>query len=256
MKKFRVLVIGIGILTGIIAGSFYLEHNKKVATIIAQRPIISSIPTISASLSTSPTPSPTPSNTCNAPLVLVDKIHALPPTYVPPDLVYISQYNIPVANTSYQIRKIVVPDLVGMIKDANAQGINLIVISPYRSYNTQAEVYDYYTRTDGVTAANQYSAIPGHSQHQLGTAIDFSTNEISNGLDQSFADTNAGKWMAENAYKYGFVLAYPIGDESITGYEYEPWHWRYMGVDNALKIKNSGLIMQQYLEKYGYLPNC
>ena len=194
--------------------------------------------------------------TCNNLLVLVDRNNTLSSDYSPSDLVYLQINGIPATSGSLMVRKILIEDLKNLFEDANKANINLIVASPYRSYNTQLSVYDSYVKQYGRMQADQFSAHPGASQHQLGTAIDFSTDEIANQIDQSFSQTKAGKWLAENAYLYGFYISYPQGQQTVTGYEYEPWHFRYLNRENTLDLKRSGLIMQTYLEKKGIKPNC
>ena len=123
---------------------------------------------------------------------------------------------------------------------AASEGLNIWNASGFRSYELQKSLYNRYSDRDGKEAADRYSARPGHSEHQSGLAIDL--NEISS----SFKDTAAGKWVAKNCHKYGFILRYPQGKEAQTGYMYEPWHIRYVGVDTATKIYNSGLCLEEY----------
>lgn len=123
---------------------------------------------------------------------------------------------------------------------AEADGISLYIQSGFRSYELQESLYSRYVSRDGQAAADRYSARPGHSEHQTGLAID--VNDIS----YSFADTPAGKWLAANCAKYGFILRYPQDKEAQTGYRYEPWHIRYVGVDVAAAITNSGLCLEEY----------
>ena len=196
------------------------------------------------------------SDTCDNLLVLVDKVHGLPQNYAPPDRVHLADYSIPITQTATSGRLIMVNDLQRLFADSTSAGIDLKVVSAYRSYDLQASVYASYAQQYGANEANAFSAQPGHSQHQLGTAIDFGTQELGYDLSQSFASTKAGQWLQANAYKYGFYLAYPEAQGSMTGYEFEPWHFRYIGVQNALNLKMSGLGMQAYLERYGVLPNC
>ena len=122
-----------------------------------------------------------------------------------------------------------------MFNDAKKEQINLITISGYRSYDMQKKTHEYWINELGEEEALKVSAKPGLSQHQLGTAIDF------NSLQDSFALTAEGKWLLENAYKYGFILSYPEGYEDITGYSYEPWHYRYVG-------KNASYIIYNYFD--------
>lgn len=136
-----------------------------------------------------------------------------------------------------------------MINSAKKDGIDLSIVSGYRSYQTQVSTYNYWLskNNNNVEYVDTFSARPGHSQHQLGTAIDFSSSEIGDVLGDSFDNTNASKWLIENAYKYGFVISYPKGHENVTGYKYESWHYRYIGKENALEMKNSGMILENYL---------
>jgi len=185
-------------------------------------------------------------------LVLVNKEYQLPSTYAPTDLVSICT-NIPnlrcVNNTNFLIRNILISELQEMINAAIQDGIDLSIRSAYRSYPTQQSTYNYWLSVNGgnVAATDQVSARAGHSQHQLGTAIDFSSVEINDGLGGTFASTQASKWLADNAWKYGFVISYPQGYESITGYSYESWHYRYIGREYAQDMINSGMILELYL---------
>ena len=117
---------------------------------------------------------------------------------------------------------------------AKLDGINLVIKSGYRSYATQKNTYNYYVSYDGVAKADTYSARPGHSEHQTGMAIDLNT------INDTFHNTPEAKWLANNCYKYGFILRYPKGKTDETGYKYESWHFRYVGVDLASKLYNNG----------------
>ncbi len=127
-----------------------------------------------------------------------------------------------------------------MKSEAGKLGYNLWNASGFRSYELQESLYTRYCDRDGKAAADRYSARPGHSEHQSGLALDL--NEISS----SFADTDEGRWVEENCHKFGFILRYPKGKEAQTGYMYEPWHIRYVGVDTATAIYNSGLCLEEY----------
>lgn len=120
------------------------------------------------------------------------------------------------------------------------QNLKMWVCSGFRSYTVQKSLYNSYVRRDGAKAADRYSARPGYSEHQTGLAFDI------NYADYRFKNTSEAKWLAANAYKYGFILRYPEGKESITGYMYEPWHYRYVGVESAKKIFDSGLTLEEY----------
>ena len=144
-----------------------------------------------------------------------------------------------------------------MLKDAKAAGISLIAGSTYRSYSYQQKLFDKevkeweqkgYSSEDARIAAGKEVAYPGTSEHQLGLAIDFLTNEYMV-LDQGFENTQAFKWLEENAHKYGYILRYMKGKEDKTGIIYEPWHWRYLGVELAKEVKSSGLCYEEFLGK-------
>ena len=123
---------------------------------------------------------------------------------------------------------------------AASEGLNIYISSGFRSYDYQSGLYERYAQRDGYAAADRYSARPGHSEHQTGLAFDL------NSIDDSFADTKEGKWVAENCHKYGFIIRYPKGKEEITGYMYESWHIRYLGVDMATKVYESGKTLEEY----------
>ena len=129
-----------------------------------------------------------------------------------------------------------------MQKDASKEGLNLYISSCYRSYYTQKTLYNNYVARDGVANADTYSARAGHSEHQTGLAFDLNT------IDESFANTKEGKWVSDNCYKYGLILRYPKGKENITGYMYESWHLRYVGVELATKLYNNGnwITLEEY----------
>lgn len=133
-----------------------------------------------------------------------------------------------------------------MYTDAVAQGANFGIISAYRDYGTQVSLYNRYVARDGQEAADTYSARPGHSEHQTGLAVDFDDGGDCY-LNACFESTAAGQWLAANAANYGFVLRYPNGQDAITGFTYEPWHFRYIGVAAAQAMRDSGtLTLEQF----------
>lgn len=150
-------------------------------------------------------------------ILIANKSYSLPASYNPGGLT--SEFN----------------NAFNQMKDAaSSDGLNIYVVSGFRSYNTQNNLYNNYVNRDGRDAADTYSARPGHSEHQSGLAADI------NMVDDSFEYTAEGKWLNDNAYKYGFVLRYPKGKTGETGYIYESWHYRYVGVDLAKKLYNGG----------------
>lgn len=133
-----------------------------------------------------------------------------------------------------------------MFAAADKDGLSLRLYSGYRSYSEQVTTYNSFVSRDGVAKADTYSARPGHSEHQTGLAADISAMNGKCDLSQCFADTPEGKWLAANAYKYGFILRYAKDSQDLTGYEYEPWHFRYVGTDLAAEINKTGQTLEQF----------
>jgi len=180
-------------------------------------------------------------------LAVVDKEYSLYSTYAPSDLVYLSDYGISATYSGMQIRSIVIENLKKMVEDAAVFGHQLKALSAYRSYAMQVSTYNYWVSAVGQVQADRASARPAHSEHQLGTTIDFTSSDVGYKLSGNFGYTPSGKWLAENVHTYGFVLSYPEGSESVTGYKYEPWHFRYVGIEQATKIYENGYIPISYL---------
>lgn len=182
-------------------------------------------------------------------LVLVNKGYQLPSTYIPGGLTSVDAAGIRVTKSGLLVRSIILDDLKALGEAADADGIDLSILSTYRSYATQSSTYQYWVNYNGgdVAAADTVSARPGHSQHQLGTAVDFGSSENGDKVGSTFDTTDASQWLADNAHKYGFIISYPQGHESTTGYSYESWHYRYVGKDNALEMINSGKILESWL---------
>ena len=128
-----------------------------------------------------------------------------------------------------------------MQKAAEKDNIKLWITSGFRSYSLQTSLYNNYVLKDGKEKADTYSARPGHSEHQTGLAMDL------NIVDSSFEGTKEAIWIADNCYKYGFIIRYPKGKEEITGYKYEPWHVRYLGKELSEKVYKSGKTLEEYL---------
>jgi D-alanyl-D-alanine carboxypeptidase len=199
---------------------------------------------------------PAPEESCDDLRVLVDRSHTLPPDYAPDDLVSLSEYRVPtLGGGEMLLRREAAGHLRRLVKDASADGEELVVASAYRSYAHQQASYARLTSIYG-TAAGEVSATPGHSQHQLGTAVDFTNAAAGYEIWDYFGDTSAYSWLKDHAREYGFVLAYPSGKEAETGYQWEPWHYRYVGTKNADRLEESGLSLQEFLTREGVLPRC
>lgn len=164
-------------------------------------------------------------------ILIVNKSYPLPKDYVPTNtykdatgLNYCSEC---INVDAYEKYKLMKADMASL-------GMNIWIQSGYRSYSLQESLYNKYVNRDGKLAADTYSARPGHSEHQTGLAFDL------NSISDDFQYTSEGKWINENAWRYGFILRYPKSKESITGYKYESWHLRYVGEDLATKLYNNG----------------
>jgi D-alanyl-D-alanine carboxypeptidase len=173
---------------------------------------------------------------------LVNKNHSISAGYVPDDLVTV---DLP-STRDTQLRAVAAEALTKLFNAASSSGIELYCCSGYRSYETQSELYDWNVNTYGVDGAELVSARPGMSEHQLGLAMDLTSAAVGFDLLESFGTTKEGQYVKNNAYKYGFIIRYPEGKTEITGYAYEPWHIRYVGIDVATDIYNSGKTMEEY----------
>lgn len=214
-------------------------------------------PTPTATPTATPTPTPTPTfdmarfsiDDPASPWVVVNKLRPLAPQdYAPGDLVDVP---VPFVNAPL-MRAEASGQLVAMFQQFTAEtGLQMQSQSAYRSYGTQVSVYNGWVARLGQEAADLTSARPGHSEHQTGLVMDISAVPATCALDQCFADTPQGQWLAANAWKWGFILRYPNGLTHITGYEFEPWHYRYVGVDLATQMHDRGILT---LEEFFGLP--
>ncbi|HEU4964950.1 MAG TPA: M15 family metallopeptidase [Bacilli bacterium] len=181
--------------------------------------------------------------------VLVNKQYALPDGYKPSDL--IDDPNLPFIFSGYDekrlIRKVAAQALEKLFAAAQEDGIYLAGVSAFRSYELQTSLFNSYVQTQGEAEARRYSAVPGHSEHQTGLAIDVSGSTGACAAENCFGDTPEATWLADHAAEYGFIIRYPQGKEAITGYAYEPWHLRYVGVDVAQDMKKQGLTFEEYV---------
>lgn len=162
------------------------------------------------------------------------KVYFLNENYIPSKLALIDKSYLAPGRQDQYFHADALPYLLDMLKDAKADGVNLTVVSAYRSFETQAELKGAYLQSYG-SGANTFSADQGYSEHQLGTTLDFSTPDLGGSLG-GFGDTKAYEWLKENAHKYGFTLSYPEGN---AYYVYEPWHWRFVGEDLAGDLKRA-----------------
>lgn len=176
--------------------------------------------------------------------ILVNKTFGLEKGYEPKDLVKIEVKS----NKEILLRREASDNLKRMFEDAKKDGINLLAVSGYRSYEYQEDVYNNEVYNNGKEYADKYVAKPGYSEHQTGLVVDVLAVNYTN-MDENFENTKECIWLHKNIYKYGFILRYLKGKENITGYNYEPWHIRYVGNENSIKIKEKGLTLEEYLGK-------
>lgn len=244
-----------------------LRAGSAGTSFLPTRVIPTATPTPKPTATFTPTPTPTPSPTLTptatatptptpavykgpdaAALALVTKTQGLSPDYAPTDLVSLNDLGLPTYNNEpEQLRLHAAMDLAEMFAVAEREGIRLLVRSAYRSYAVQAATFAQFveeemraaeqagqpiTREEAEARANLYSARPGYSQHQLGTTVDITSADATE-LVPDFGRTPAGRWLHDNAHKFGFVFSYPEGKERLTGYIYEPWHLRWIGRGHA-----------------------
>ncbi len=176
--------------------------------------------------------------------VVVNKNYALTSDYKPKDLVSVNIEFLPESTEEERyMTKESAKALEELVDAASKDGVYLCGLSGYRSYKTQKSLYEYNVETQGKSYSDKYVAKPGASEHQLGEAMDLATSSgwISEGCPES-------NWIANNAYKYGFIVRYESGKEDITGYNYEPWHVRYVGSEMSEKIYNDGITLEEFAE--------
>ena len=187
----------------------------------------------------------TPRSYADWSITQVDTILRVTRNYVPPDLVPVSEAGIP---GNGLVRAVMIDDLREMTLAAKAANAAIGVQSAYRSFETQKQVFANWVQVHGYARALQLSARPGHSEHQLGLGIDFRSHPGGSPFNgTTWASTAAGKWMKAHGWEYGFVMSYPRGKIDITCYDFEPWHYRYVGRDLAAQIRASGLTQREYL---------
>ena len=248
-----------GVRIAVIAGSALAVVLLLVIVIVVLTPSPATTPSGASTRTSAPTPTPTPTPTRtptptfdkaqfsiddpSSLWVVVNKTRQLnPKNYAPP----LAALTFP--GGEGQMRPEAATALQQMFADYQAQtGSQLTVVSPYRSYNAQVSVYAGWVARLGQAQADRQSARPGFSEHQTGLAVDIDT-----AVSQAFGATPAGMWLAANSYRYGFIVRYPDGLEPVTGYEYEPWHFRYVGVALATEMHTTGI---QTLEQFFGLPD-
>ncbi len=177
--------------------------------------------------------------------VLINKQNKLPESYIPNNLVLL---DLPQLNSSkHYLVDVAYIALKGLINEAKINNHKLVIVSTYRSYQTQNRIYNNYVQRSGQKKADTYSARPGHSEHQSGLAVDISAKSLNGSLSQKFGATPEGTWLAQNAHRFGFILRYPENKSNITGYMYEPWHFRFVGFEIASAVYQCQCTYEEYI---------
>lgn len=179
--------------------------------------------------------------------VLVNKQNKLPENYNPTDLVYADiSFVSGASKEKRKMRRVAAAAVNQLFAGAKAEGISLLGVSAYRSHATQTSLFNTYVNRDGYEKARTYSALPGTSEHETGLAIDVTGGNGKCAAESCFGGTKEAIWLEQHAAEYGFIIRYPQGKESITGYKYEPWHLRYVGKEIALEIMKKGITLEEY----------
>lgn len=181
--------------------------------------------------------------------LLLDTTYRLPETPDPPDLVSVRSAGF---GSDHRVRALLIDDLRALTEAATAAGVALEVQSAYRSFAYQRQVFDGWVAQLGEAQALRVSARPGHSEHQLGTAVDFRSRGGPAPWDvDDWGRTPEGAWLMQQAHHYGFVLSYPAGEEARTCYDYEPWHYRWVGREQAAQVHAAGVPLRVWLWRRG-----
>ncbi len=250
-KAYKGKLIIIGVLTAaILIGLFIL--NFKGCSSGGKKPEETATPEPTVEPIETPTPEPTAEPTPEAPAVdlesddsitrYVSQTHLVPETYVPADLRTVNVHSA----KPHQLREEAAVKLEEMFQAAIDDRIYLKLVDGYRSYQEQKDLFSYYTQTRGSYYAMVVDDHPGASEHQLGLAADIGCWNGACELSYCFTQYADYTWLKENSWKYGFIERYPEGKQAITNIVYSPWHYRYVGVDEAAKIYESGLTMEEY----------
>ena len=180
-------------------------------------------------------------------LLLINKQHTIPEDY---------EFTLGIIKGSMRCDERIIEPLTQMFAAAKNDGVNLVVRSPYRDMKRQEYLFERKVKgfqaagmsyMDAYKKASVTVTVPGASEHQVGLAVDI-TSDVYSGLETGFADTEGGKWLATHSWEYGFILRYPLGKESVTGIQFEPWHFRYVGVEAAEVITKQNITLEEFVE--------
>jgi D-alanyl-D-alanine carboxypeptidase len=253
-KRKKILPLLVLLLIAAILGAYFHYHHKSTPAAIAATTANTSAHTqkVAPTITNGFNENQYSINDPTSIWVVVNKLRPLNPiNYAPTDLVVPSVPLRGPGNETMQLRQVVATALEQMFAASKTQGINLMLASGYRSYSYQTTLYNSYVQSQGQAAADLGSARSGHSEHQTGLAADLEPVSRNCELEQCFATTPEGEWLAANCYKYGFIIRYTLANQPITGYEDEPWHVRYIGTSLAGEMHSTGVTT---LEQFFGLP--
>lgn len=211
----------------------YKEKNPNLE-------IIQVIKNVNMNLDQTPYEYTIPMEKIDTPILLVNKYYYLDENYEPKNL---ETLELDYALSNMRLVNYAKDAFEKLSQDASKEGLSIIAMSTYRSYSYQVNLYNRYVKEDGQESADTYSGRPGHSEHQTGLAVDVKTKD---GDFEKFEETKEYEWMQENAHKYGFILRFPKGKEKETGYQFESWHYRYVGEEIAKYIKENNITLEEY----------
>lgn len=252
MKKILFVILGIILLSGAtyFGDKFLFKTNNSLKT-SPEHKITKKVP-IKKAVSTKKDTTETPTQKydytdTSSYILLVNKTHKLSSDYVPADLRTPKVRFISYAAPNVRKMRSVAADAVEtLFRAAKEDRITLLGVSCYREYSYQEEVYNNKVNSSGKAEADKYVAEPGSSEHQSGLAMDLLSTEYTE-LDEGFDKTKAYRWLQQNCAKYGFIIRYPKEKVSVTKYDFEPWHIRYVGTTAALDIMEKGITLEEYL---------
>lgn len=245
------LVILAALIAAILYGFSFLFHLLFPDKPAEKTPAPTPTPAITASPSVEPEEEENSAlYDVNSILFCANKKHPLPDNYQPADLVYV---NVTQTHGDTTLRKEAADAMVSMFEAAKADGVTLVLGSGFRDQAYQTNLYNMYVAQSGQAYADSISSRPGYSEHQTGLAADIKAPDDGTFLDETFINTPQGQWLYNNAYRFGWILRYPEGKEDITGYSYEPWHYRYVGVETATAMHNidPNLTFEEYFNIEG-----
>ncbi|GAB1476075.1 hypothetical protein MASR2M70_09070 [Bacillota bacterium] len=182
-------------------------------------------------------------------LILINKENPVGKDYKPEDLAPVKYYAANRSEAGRYMREEAAEQFHKLVEVAAAEGHEIVMTTAYRSYDFQQTLWNNYVASEGEAAASRFSARPGQSEHQSGLAVDVSSPSVDYELTDRFGESEEGKWLAENARFYGFIIRFPKGKEDITGYMYEPWHIRYVGEAAAAEIYNKNITLEEFLDQ-------